>query len=283
MFYFSSWRIQINRDGITARNYHVSILLLLLIAITASVDAQQKNKDTLTNHEIALRLRNPVTDLINVPLQDNLEFGVGDSGLLRNTLEIEPVIPIVLSKTLRLVTRTIIPFEYQQGTASKGSAFGLGDIVLNVVLGPNYRKGGWVYGIGAEVNLPTTVDPRFGFGEWAAGPNAVFVKQSGNLNLGLLLDQIWSFNPQNPNKVSQGEFDLWANYSWENGLSADMEIDATDNWYTDQWTIPFRFGIGKVFNFGKLPLAFNLDGLYYVQRVQDDPKWGISPTVTVVF
>lgn len=50
--------------------------------------------------ELAKKLSNPVASLISVPLQNNLDVGIGEFNGTRNTLNIQPVIPVSLSENL---------------------------------------------------------------------------------------------------------------------------------------------------------------------------------------
>jgi hypothetical protein len=64
-----------------------------------------------TTAALAKAAQNPIANLISLPFQYNTNFGYGPLGQrTQNVLNIQPVIPIPLSKDLLLVTRTIIPF-----------------------------------------------------------------------------------------------------------------------------------------------------------------------------
>src|SRR5688572_14873773 len=65
--------------------------------------------------ELAKKLSNPVADLISVPLQNNFDFGAGPDGDgIQYRLNIQPVIPISLSSNWNLISRTILPYVYQE-------------------------------------------------------------------------------------------------------------------------------------------------------------------------
>ena len=53
--------------------------------------------------------QNPVADLISVPIQDNMNFGVGPYNGTQNVLNIQPVIPMHLTKNWNLINRIIAP------------------------------------------------------------------------------------------------------------------------------------------------------------------------------
>ena len=63
---------------------------------------------------LALKLHNPIADMVTVPIENNFEFSSGSRHALTYTLNVQPVIPFHLNQDWLLVTRTIIPFISQQ-------------------------------------------------------------------------------------------------------------------------------------------------------------------------
>ena len=64
--------------------------------------------------ELAKQLSNPISSLISVPFQANEDFRMGptDNGY-KFTLNVQPVIPISISKDWNLILRTIVPIVSQ--------------------------------------------------------------------------------------------------------------------------------------------------------------------------
>jgi hypothetical protein len=80
--------------------------------------------------ELAKKLQNPVADLISVPLQNNWDFGIGPAEAMRYTVNIQPVIPLSLTKDWNLILRTIMPVIYAESPVPGGdNRAGLGDIL----------------------------------------------------------------------------------------------------------------------------------------------------------
>ena len=72
----------------------------------------QKPADDAT--ELTKKLSNPVADLISVPFQNNFDFGAGPKGDgFQYKLNFQPVIPISISKDWNIISRTILPYVYQ--------------------------------------------------------------------------------------------------------------------------------------------------------------------------
>lgn len=143
--------------------------------------------------ELAKQLQNPVSNLISVPLQNNLDYDIGPFDRARYTLNIQPVIPIRLSDRWMLVTRTIIPFLYQPDVIDgEGGSSGMGDINPTFFVSP-VKPGKLTWGVGPTLLLPTATQTNTGAGQWAVGPAAVVVTQPAPWTLGLLANQLWSF------------------------------------------------------------------------------------------
>jgi hypothetical protein len=81
--------------------------------------------------DLAQKLANPISDLISLPIQSNIDFGVGPGdGTIRRT-NIKPVIPFNISEDWSVILRTILPVVDQEGLVAAGAgldASGLGDI-----------------------------------------------------------------------------------------------------------------------------------------------------------
>ena len=77
---------------------------LVTLLPAGSAQAQGHDADAL-----AKQLANPVSSLISVPFQNNLDWGVGPSEKARYTLNIQPVVPLPVSENWNLIVRTILP------------------------------------------------------------------------------------------------------------------------------------------------------------------------------
>src|SRR5215831_7933320 len=130
---------------------------------SASTSAQDQQNEQA---ELAKKLQNPVANLISVPFQNNWDFGIGPKDAMKYTLNFQPVIPFSLNDDWNLITRTILPYIYEQEPAKGlGDKGGLGDTLQSFFLSPKEPVGGWILGAGPAIQWPTSTDNRLGTGK----------------------------------------------------------------------------------------------------------------------
>ena len=91
--------------------------------------------------ELADKLSNPVANMISVPFQNNIDYGIGQHNGSKYTINIQPVIPFVLSPHLNLITRYILPLVDQRDVSGENtSEFGLSDATVSAWFSPANSK-----------------------------------------------------------------------------------------------------------------------------------------------
>lgn len=239
-----------------------------------------------TETELAKKVQNPVADLISIPLQNNMNFGIGPNNRVQNVLNIQPVIPINLNNEWNLITRTIMPIIKQPTLATtQEDTWGLGDVNFSAFLSPA-NSGSFIWGIGPSVQLPTGTDEATGTRKWAAGPSVVGLTIQGPWVVGALFQQIWSFAGNNDRRdLSQALVQPFLNYNLPNGWYLTSSPIITADWEAgsrNTWTVPVGGGFGKVFRIGKLPFNANLTTYSNVIRPDPGPDWTLRLQIALL-
>lgn len=241
--------------------------------VTAGLVAQESEQNTGSG-DLAQKIQNPIAELISVPFQNNIDFGVGQFERNRNTLNIQPVIPFNISDDLNLISRTIIPVV-SQPLGPNDNRFGLGDINLSLFLTAAKPKK-VILGYGVALGLPTATDRILGTGKWSAGPSLVALMQSKAWTIGGLAQNTWSFaGASDRGDVNLFYSQLFAVRNLPEGWYINSAPIITANWEAssgDQWTVPVGAGFGKLFRIGKLPVNGQLGYYYNVVRPDLGPK-----------
>ncbi|TFG65998.1 MAG: neuromedin U [Nitrospirales bacterium] len=241
-----------------------------------------------TAEELAKKTQNPVADLISVPFQNNLNFGLGPHNRAQHILNIHPVVPIQLTEDINLITRTIFPIIRQPDlTRDNGNTTnGLGDISTSLFFSPA-KSGQVIWGLGPILQFPTATDEVLGTRKWAAGPAGVVLTMQGPWVIGALANQIWSYAGNNDrDKVSAFLFQYFINYNLKDGLYLTSSPIITANWEAtsgNKWVIPFGGGAGKLFKIGKQPINTQLQAFYNVEQTTFGPDWTLRAQVQFLF
>src|SRR5579862_8275888 len=131
------------------------------------------------SEELRKQSQNPVASLISVPIQENFNFNNQPGGRTQNVLNIQPVIPLSVSKNWNLIVRWITPIVYQPipvqpptPAVQTTGVYGLGDMNPTFFLVP--KKSKIIWGIGPTFVLPTATNTTFlGQGKLSMGPSVV--------------------------------------------------------------------------------------------------------------
>jgi hypothetical protein len=237
--------------------------------------------------ELAAQAQNPVANLISVPFQENLDYGIGPYDRARSTLNIQPVLPFQLSSGWNVIARVIAPVIYQPDAgAMSGGVSGLGDINPTAWLVPA-KPGLLMWGVGPTFLLPTATQATLGAGKWGAGPSVVAVVQPKGWTIGALANNVWSFAGQDGRPgVNQGLLQYFVNYNLPDGWYLTSAPIITVNWKAasgDRWTVPFGGGAGKVFQLGKQHVNGNFGAYGNAVRPSDSADWQLRLQLAFLF
>ncbi len=258
----------------------IALLAATLATCFASVSA---NDDA---EALAMKLQNPVANLISVPFQNNWDFGIGPADAMRYTVNVQPVIPIKLNEDLNLITRTIIPISHAESPVPGGDSIsGLGDIVQSFFLSPaKPTANGIIWGAGPVFLYPSASDDRLGSEKFGLGPTGVLLRQQGPWTYGGLVNHIWSVTGEEQRAdVSATFLQPFLSYTTPRKTTYTLNTESTYDWEGNQWLVPINAGVSQLLLLGKQPVQFSLFGRYYAEAPKDGPEWGLRFSVTLLF
>jgi len=260
------------------------LFALVAVVCTALLAKSSGAQDSAT--ELAKQARNPLTDLVNIPLENDFYFHAGENHSTVYVLNIQPVIPIPLIDDWNLITRTIIPvIRAAPLSAGESAVAGLGDINPTFFVTPKSTEE-WIWGAGPSFTFPTATNRQLGSGKWSAGPAFGLVYSGGPWVIGGIVDNELSFAGWGSSRVNQMSLQPAVNYNFTNGWYLTSGPTFTANWEAegeDRWTVPVGGGFGKAINFGDSSFVLQLQGFYFAEKPQFDPNWQLCFTVQLLF
>jgi hypothetical protein len=270
----------------TLRPLRHSASFVMLGCITAVASSARAD---LTPEELAKLSQNPIGNIINVPFQENANLNDGTEKKTRNVVNIQPVIPIQISKDWNLLTRTILPL-ISQPEPDGGRTNGVGDMQFELWL-TSASPGTWTWGFGPFVQAPTQSNGQLGNDHWGLGPTfvVVHVDKASPWVYGVTAYNVWSVGSGNGSpSYNNGLIQPFINYNLPGGTGTYLTSapQITVNWKADssqRWTVPIGGGIGHIFHFGKLPVNMSVQGYYNVVRPDDSANWLIQAQVKFMF
>lgn len=285
---------------------------------TKQAPADQSGSEEEQTKALAKAVQNPVASLISVPLQNNTNFDIGPNDRTQNILNIQPVIPVRVSKNWNLIMRIITPVIYQPSIASVVipsntplnhlGTLGLGDMNPSFFLSPAKPKK-LIWGVGPTFLLPTATDNVLGQGKWSIGPSVVGLVQPGHWTLGILINNVWSFagsgrtNPFPSQLLPCGEctqpigisaskdvnqmlLQYFINYNLKKGWYLAWQPIITANWEArsgNVWTVPLGGGIGRIMKFGNQPVNLQAQFFGNATHPQFGSPWSMRLQLAFLF
>jgi hypothetical protein len=256
------------------------LVFIAMLAITLAMPAMSTAQDA---DELAKQTQNPVASLISVPLQGNWDFGLGDRDATGTLLNVQPVMPFGITRSMNVILRVIMPLMSQPGPEAM-RVNGLGDIVATAFFSPT-RTGRLIWGVGPVLLLPAATSTSLGSEKFGIGPSIVALTQPGKWTLGILYNQIWSVSGANDrHDVSTMFLQPFANYNLGGGLSTGVAVEASGNFEADEtWTAPLLFNVSKVTLLGKRPMSFAAAAGPTVANQEGGATWRFRLSATFLF
>jgi len=258
---------------------------LVYFLIAFSVYAQEEPaKAGASAQELADKLANPVASLISVPLQNNLNYGIGAFNGSKYTINIQPVIPFKLTENLNLITRYILPVVDQRDiTGENTHEFGLSDATVTAFFAPKTK--GIILGFGPAFLVPTATEKVLGTEKFGVGPSVLVMHQGKGLSVGFIANQIWSV-AGNEDRADFNSFytQIFLSHSYKSGASLGVNAEITQNWEGNTTMITINPSIGAVTKLGDQVVQFAIMPLIPVVGPHEmKSDWGLRAVLAFVF
>jgi len=259
-------------------------------------------------------IENPATKLWLLQTQQNntqMAMPLNKGNYYRHTFEIEPLMPIELSRKWTMGFRPVLPFVSQPypvpnmpptldpstGTlkADMHRMTSLGDMTLGMGVNPQPSLvHNWIIVNGVTFIFPTATHDILGQKNWQAGPlNAV--GKIGTHYLTYVLQQTWWKIGGDGQRTRQTWVRYMYNYNFSSGWLVGTMSDMLVNWQADRdQRVAFPIGpqVGKLVHIGALPTQIAVSAQYYAVRPSNlhssltsqtvVPKWNFQLMLTPI-
>ena len=264
------------------------LVLIALFGLLCSVLVLSAQEPPQAEHDatsLAKTTQNPVGDLVSVPFQFNFNNGgaLKDQSLFN--LNFQPVVPIHISRSVTLISRTILPVNSYPGP--DGTRYsGAGDIQQQTFFTPA-KAGKVIWGLGPAFSLPTATALPAQTGAWAAGGSAVVLSMPGPWVLGSLFMQLSPVTDSNgPPRTNLFLWQYFVNYNFGKGWAISSAPSITANWDAasgQQWTVPVGVGISRTLVFNRQPLTLGFQYYRNVKKPDDAPSTQVRFALSLIY
>lgn len=261
------------------------ILSVILAAGCFCVSLANAQDGTNEEEELAKKTQNPIASMVSLPLQYNLDFGIGSQNATRQTLNIQPVMPFSLGDDWNLIVRTILPMINAQSPVQGGKDLsGMGDISQSFFFSPKQPVNGWILGAGPIVLYPSATDDALGSEKWGAGPTVIGLKQESGWTYGVLANHIFSFaGPSDRDEVNTTFLQPFLSKTTKSYTTFGINTESTYEWEHNQWTVPINASITQLLKIGSQPMSLQIGYRYYAEKADRGSDWGLRTAVTFLF
>jgi len=220
---------------------------------------------------------NVLSGITNLQVQNTTNFLIGPFERAQNIMALRPTFPLRLASWLTLNLRPVIPLVWNPVlTEPTASAFGLGDIGLNVRFTNTFRELLFV-SIGPAFRFPTGTDIRLGgsnSGKFSIGPELIVNVLPGHWVLGVSISNLWSVaGRESGTTVNAFSVEPSAIYNFPHGYYLTASFPISANWTADsgnRWVVPVGGGVGAVKLITKT-VGVNLEVQAFGNVVATDP------------
>lgn len=261
----------------------------LLLAAAACLVASAAAADEAA--ELAKQTQNPIAALYSLPIQFNWNEQLGPSNEgIQTVTNVQPVLPFELNDEWNLISRTILPFIDQRRMAPGGVAdkSGMGDITQSLFFSPKQpTAGGWIWGAGPVLLIPTGSDDLLTQDQWAAGPTAVALRQENGWTVGALANHLWSLegNPADDReRVNTSFIQPFLSYTTQTYTTVGINTESVYDWQSKEWSVPVNLTVTQLLKVAGQPLTLQVGPRYWLDSSENGPEgWGARAALTLLF
>ena len=257
------------------------IVPFVFLVLIGQVYAQDGPQNTHDPSELSKKAANPIANMISVPVQLNLNFGVGDYDRSSQVFNIMPVLPFKMF-SWNVINRIIVPVINKPDNAETGSTFGLGNTNYSMLFVPPPKEK-FQWGFGPAFNIPTSSDPHLGGDAFGLGPAFIALFLTGHWVAGVTFNHTWSYKTDDLNSFFAQYF---ITYNIKNGWYINTNPMVTSNWNApsgEEWTVPFGAGGGKVFVAGSQAMKLQTQVYFNVIAPPGAPDWTLQIQYVLLF
>lgn len=236
-----------------------------------------------TAETVSKKLANPISDLINMPIQLSWNRGGGpkDDGQ-HWKLYFQPVVSGRVYGNWHVISRSQLALENKHNFGYD-SRTGLGDLTQTFFVAPIDQNDGFKWGVGPAFLIPTATEKVLGAGKWAAGPSFVVSYEYGKWTPGLLFRHLWSFAGDGArDNVDLTHVQPFLTYRFSKAWSIKINSEYEYDWQDHTSSAPIDLVVSKVVNLFGSPVSFSFGGRYYLDTDSRGPDWGLRASVTFV-
>ncbi|MBE0647169.1 MAG: hypothetical protein IH596_05225 [Bacteroidales bacterium] len=250
-------------------------ILVLTISLIAAGNASSQ-----TDEILLMRKANPLC-YISFPFQHNFDFNIPPNNGTRWTMNLMPIFPARLSRSIELITRVVLPVISQSHIYGTTTQTGVGDLLINTFISP--RLGKVVWGIGPSFYFPSGMLPELSAKKWATGPGVIAVIQTRKVMAGALLFHLWSFagDEKRPD-FSYSYFQPIVVYSIKHGWGLGLTSEIGLEWKRRITTGAIVFTGQKAVKIGQQIVNFVLGPKLFFGNF-NAPQFGFRASVNLLF
>lgn len=242
--------------------------VVVFLAVLGSIRAQ------MSNSELARETSDPTSDLWY--LYTETAFGVTPARAFRDsnqfTLELQPSMPVPLTRSLKLLNLPDLVFA-TQGIPAGTQVTGVDSFSWLAALSPVSKPGALGWGIGPYVSMPVSTDQDIASSQWQFGGGGILSWRSQDYVTSVLAKGGWTAAGVGDEAGSlQIQYNLQRFFGdgWQVGLGRPRIEYTWTREGSGSWDIPVGLDVARMFRIGSLPVKVMIEYDFFVIN---DSRW----------